>query len=65
MASLEHARIASLVSSVGEHITEVAELAEALTGSEKESTAAALYEAERSLEMARRSLDRAASELRS
>lgn len=64
MASLEHARIASLVSSVGEHIQDAVDLAERLTEGGEETAAASLYEAERSLQMAQRNLERAADALR-
>lgn len=62
MASLDHARIASLVTSVEEQALRVAELAERLQVTEAEA-ASALYEAERSLHMASRSLERAARTL--
>lgn len=66
MSSLEHARVASLVSSVDDQLTEIGQLAERLSDARADAEVAvsALYEAERSLQMARRSLDRAANDLR-
>lgn len=66
MSSLEHARVASLVSSIDDHLVEIGQLVDRLSDAEADAEVAvsALYEAERSLQMARRSLDRAASDLR-
>lgn len=67
MSSLEHARVASLVSSIDDHLGEIGQLVDRLSDAEADAEVAvsALYEAERSLQMARRSLDRAAGDLRS
>lgn len=64
MASLDHARIASLVTSVDEHIDQISELAERLATDGDDDIAAALFEAERSLQMAARALERAATRTR-
>ncbi len=59
MASLDHARLASLVANVDETVLGVAELAEHLDTTGRSDAANALFEAERSLKMAGRSLARA------
>ena len=59
MASLDLARLASLVANVDETVTGVAELGEHLDADGRSDAANALFEAERALKMASRSLARA------
>lgn len=59
MASLDTAQLSALASSVDDTIIRVAELGERLDDGATSDAANALFEAERSLKMARRSLERA------
>jgi len=64
MASLDHTRVAALASTVDDHAGRAAELAEQLAAGGDDTVAAVLYEAERSLRMASRTLERAVAALR-
>jgi hypothetical protein len=59
MASLDHAQLSAIAATVEDSSTRVAELAERLHDGNTSEAASALYEAERSLQMAGRALDRA------
>ncbi len=59
MASLDTAQLSALASSVDDTIVRVAELGERLDDGATSDAANALFEAERSLKMARRALARA------
>lgn len=59
MASLEGAQLSSIVDTVADSVTRVADLGERLDGSGSSDAANALFEAERALRMASRALARA------
>lgn len=59
MATLPSAQISALASGIDDLVNRVAQLATELEESHEAEAAAALYEVERSLQMANRSMDRA------
>ena len=63
MSSSAHAQLSSLAASVDDVVARLSELAESLDTGSPSDAANALFEAERSLLMARRAIDRGRSAL--